>query len=98
MGVIDHGDFVPFALEPSDAEKILGVDEVGRPRVSRMALWILGVKLVLDVPAPDEPAQLALLENDPARLARVLLDGLPADRLELLGRDDGACPAGQRRP
>jgi len=94
--VIDDGDFVPLAFEPPDPEQILGIDEVGRPGVARMALRILGVELVLDVPAPDQPAQLTLLEDDAARLARVFLDRLPADRLELLAGDDRARPAGQR--
>jgi len=50
-----------------------------------MALRILGVQLVLNIPAPDEPAQRALLQDDAARLARIFLDRLPADRLELFG-------------
>src|SRR5262249_56465651 len=61
-----------------------------------MAVGILGVKLVWDVAAPDQPAQLGLLEDDAARLARVFLDRLPADRLELLPGDDRACSARQR--
>src|SRR4029434_7187462 len=63
-----------------------------------MALRILGVQLVLDVPAPDDATEPSLLENDAARLARIFLDRLPPDRLELLRRDDHGAPAARRRP
>ena len=61
-----------------------------------MALRIPGVQLVLDVPTTHETTQLALLEDHPARFARILLDGLAADGLELLGGDDRARAAGER--
>ncbi len=63
-----------------------------------MALGILGVQRVLDVPAPEDPAQVALLEDDAARLARIFLKRLAADRLELLGRDDHDAATVSGRP
>jgi len=51
-----------------------------------MPLRILGVQLVLDVPAPDDAPEPPLLEDDAARLARVFLDRLPPDRVELRRR------------
>src|SRR5467141_94189 len=61
-----------------------------------MALGILGVQLVLDIAAAHETPELALLEDHPARFARVLLDGLAADGLELLRGDDRARAARER--
>src|SRR5207249_537568 len=51
VGVIDHRNLETVALEPPDLQQILWVDEVRRSRVARMALGILGVQLILDVPA-----------------------------------------------
>src|SRR3989442_14370082 len=85
--MIDHRDREPLPLETSDAEQVFGIDEIGRAGVPRMTQRILGMQLVLDVPAPDELARPALDQDDAARLVGILLDRLPADRVELLGRD-----------
>ena len=98
MRMIDHRDREPLPLETSDAEQVFGIDEIGRAGVPRMTQRILGMQLVLDVPAPDELARPALDQDDAARLVGILLDRLPADRVELLGRDDHDAPGGRARP
>src|SRR5438093_6866061 len=63
------------------------------PRVARVAHRVLGVEIVLRVAAPHEAPLGAPYDDHTARLVRVLLDRLAADRRELLRRDDHRPPA-----
>ena len=92
MRVIDDGHREALGLEPADPQQVGGVDVVGGTGVARMADGILGVELVLGVLAAHQTPLGAARDDHAARLVRVLLDRLAADRLQLVRAQDHQPP------
>jgi hypothetical protein len=95
--VIDHRHREALALQVADPQQVLGIDVVGGARIARIALRIARVQLVLGVAAAQQPPLIAESEDDAARLERVLLLRLRANRLALLGRDHRLRRAARQR-
>ncbi len=97
VGVIDRRHAIALGLAPADGEQVAGIDVVRGARVARVALGILAVQLVLDVPARQQESlrrRARAGEHHPATLGGILVDGLRLDsRVFLRGQRHAGSPA-----
>src|SRR5687767_5631799 len=91
--MIDDGDPEAIAFQPADLQEVRGIDVVRGARVARISLGVATVQVVLHVAAADEPALPAAGDDDTARLARILADGVITDLTQLVGGHDHQPPA-----
>ena len=89
--MIDGEDAEALRLSPADGDQVGGIDVVGGSRIARVAHGILGVKLVLHVPAGHQDSlewRLWPVQDHATAFRRVLSDGLRFDPRVFFGREN----------